>query len=54
MKRAIKRAPLRPRAAAVNFSPFNQVKLIPSKEFTEMFGHHQEPELSNIASVEQQ
>lgn len=54
MKRAIKRAPLRPRAAAVNFSPFNQVKLIPSKEFTEMFGQYQEPQWDDIASIEQQ
>uniref|UniRef100_A0A7S0IIL6 SAP domain-containing protein n=1 Tax=Calcidiscus leptoporus TaxID=127549 RepID=A0A7S0IIL6_9EUKA len=39
----MKRSPLRPRVGAVVFSPFNQVKLIPSKEHTEMFGQYIEP-----------
>jgi len=41
-ERLIGRSPLRP-ASGVAFSPFNQVKLIPSKEYTEMYGQYREP-----------
>eukprot|EP00962_Isochrysis_galbana_P028994 scaffold9223_cov118-Isochrysis_galbana.AAC.1 len=42
-RRAAGEPPLRGRQPRLVFSPFNQVKLIPSKEHSEMYGKYREP-----------